>query len=626
MRLAGTVERWWRELRAGDARAVRAFGTLVAFALLSGALLYVLGPMLADFSTYGFHDWDVETAYRYITTVSLREHGELPFWQPYMCGGVPAWGYVEGASNLVSPYLPLYLFADVRAAIRLEVLGQGLVGLVGTYLFAGCFTRSAALRALLAGLFVLNGRWALQAAVGHTWHLQYGLMPWVFWCFERSQEPGKLRWAAGAGAVMAIQCFWGGIYPLPHTALLLTGYALLTAVFAATLRPIIALAIAGPVALGLAAPKLFAVVDHMSDVPRLIDSNEVIGLAELVVMLTAPDQRYGVHSVRVPAYNWHEWGIYIGGGGLFVLVLGVLFARGPREHALKILGLLCLLLGLGAFHPKAPWALLHELPFFASQHVPSRFHFPMLLLLGAAFVAFAASHIDELLKRRPWFDLLLLAPVAVLVWDMARFSRTPFEQAFWMEAPETLRRAETFEHRLNPPVQYVRRDWAAPILLAMFANQGVIRCYGFDPDYRPGAIPKESPNYRGLAWVAEGSGEARVVEWTTNRAVVEVKGASDGAVVAYDMNYDSSWRADGERAFEHEGVVGGRLAPGSSRIEFHYRPRTLPAALVVFAATLGACLFRRRHAAWLRAAWAGRKGFRPFRRLFGRGVRPGDRP
>ncbi|HEX6766800.1 MAG TPA: hypothetical protein VF103_15000, partial [Polyangiaceae bacterium] len=292
--------RAWRALVRGDERAWRWAGTSAAFSLLVGALLYVLWPMLEDFTTYGFHDWDAATAYRYITVVSLK-HGEGPWWQPYLCGGIPAWGHVEAASNLVSPYLPLYLLSDVRTAIRLEVLGQGLTALVGTYLFAGCFSRSVALRALLAALFVLNGRWALQAAVGHTWHLQYGLMPWAFYCFERSQAPGKLRWAVGAGAVMALECFWGGIYPLPHTALLLGGYAVLTALFGAKLRPLAALAITASVAFGLSAPKLFAVVDRMSDAPRLIESNEVIGLAELVVMLTAPDQRYGVHSVRVPA-------------------------------------------------------------------------------------------------------------------------------------------------------------------------------------------------------------------------------------------------------------------------------------------------------------------------------------
>src|SRR5690242_20481356 len=109
--------------------------TVLGAALLVGSLLFVLHPMLADFSTYGFHDWDVETAYRYITTVSLRA-GEGPWWHPWLCGGVPGLGYPEVASNLVSPYLPLYLWADLRTAVRLEVLGQGLLGLVGTYVFA----------------------------------------------------------------------------------------------------------------------------------------------------------------------------------------------------------------------------------------------------------------------------------------------------------------------------------------------------------------------------------------------------------------------------------------------------------------------------------------------------------
>jgi hypothetical protein len=330
--------------------------------------------------------------------------------------------------------------------------------------------------------------------------------------------------------------------------------------------------------------------------------------------------------VRVPAYNWHEWGLYVGGGGLLVLVAGLLFARGTRGQALKILGLLCLLLGFGAFHPSAPWALLHELPFFASQHVPSRFHFPMLLLLGAAFVAFAASHVDALVEKRPWLDLVLLAPVALLAWDMARFSRTPFEQAFWMEAPEDLRPAEAFEHRLNPPVQYVRRDWAAPILLAMFANQGVIRCYGFDPDFRPGAIAKESPEYLGLAWVAEGSGQARVVEWTTNRAVVEVNGASDGAIVAYDMNWDSSWRADGRRALDAGGVVAGRLSPGKRRIEFSYFPRTLYGSIPLFFATVAACFWRRHYGPPLLAALRRSPIFRRFSRGSAAGGRPEGRP
>jgi hypothetical protein len=573
-----TIERVHAALRAlvrGEARAVRVVSIVLACGVLLGCLLYVLAPMLADFSTYGFHDWDVASAYRYITVLSLREHGEGPWWHPFLCGGVPAFGYVEGATNLISPYLPFYLLFDIRTAIRVEVVGQALLALSGAYLFASRFTKSVALCALLAALFVLNGRFAFQAASGHTWHLGYALMPWAFYFFERAHASGRLSTAVWSGVAIALQCYLGAIYPLPHTALFLALYAFLLAFASKTLRPLALFSVAGSSAAGLAAPKLLAVLDHMQAVPRLIESKEVIGFSELFVMLLQPEQRFGERPVPVPAYNWHEWGIYVGFGGVLVLCAGLLFATGRRENVLKVLGVTCLLLGFGAFHELAPWALLHELPIFASQHVPSRFHFSMLLFLGAAFVGFAARRLDPAIERRPHVDALMLIPVALLAWDMARYSRIPFEQAFWMRAPSQIPRAESFRHRTLPPVQYLRRDWAAPILLSMFANTGVIRCYGVDPNFVPGARAADKPGYSGLVHVAEGQGVAKLVEWTPNRAVVEVSGATPSALVVYNMNYDPSWRANGEPALEWHGVSAKRLESVNERVEFHYFPRTL---------------------------------------------------
>jgi len=585
-----------------SARVARLAGTLAAAALLVGSLCFVLGPMLADFSTYGFHDWDSHAAYRYITVLALKQ-GEGPWWHPWFCGGVPAFGYPEGAPNLVSPYLPVYLFADIRTALRLEVLGQGLLALAGTYLFAGTLSKSVALRALLAALFVLNGRWALQAAVGHTWHLQYAFMPWAFYCFERSLEPGRRRFAFGTGLAMALICYAGGVYPLPHTALLVAGYAGLRAAFDRSTSPLRSLAIAAASAVGFAAPKLFAVIDELSAIPRLIDSTEVIGFEKLLTMLTAPDQRYGVAPTPVPAYNWHEWGIYVGSGGLVVLLAAALFGRGARGQSYKILGLLCLLLGFGAFHPLAPWALLHRLPLFASQHVPSRYHYPMLLMFGASFVLVAGEYLAPKLARHPWLDVALLLPVALFAWDMARFSRTPFEQAFWMTAPERIARAPLFEQHFSPQVQYVRRDWAEPALLAMFANKGIVKCYGVDPNFVPSAVPIESRQYRGLAFV-DGPGSATVVAWTPDHAVVDVKGAEPGALVVYDMNYDPSWRAAGKPALAAYGLVAARLSAGDERVEFRYFPRTFAFSLPLAALTLLACFVPSRFGALLHAALA----------------------
>ena len=391
---------------------------IVAWTGLVVATLWELWPMLRDFSTYGFHDWDVATAYRYITPLSLRRYHELPWWNPWLCGGFPAFGYVEGATNLVSPFLPIYLLTDVRVALRMEVLGTTLVGLAGTYVLAGRFTRSAALKSLVAVLAFLNGRWTLQTATGHGWHLVFCWLPWALWSFDRALEPGRWYRALGTAAFVAMIIYGGGIYPVPYTALLLTGYALLMVLFSRSLRPLWALGVVGPFAFGLGAPKLLAILDSMRLAPRLIESREVIGLAELWVMLTDRAQKYGSRPVPVPAYNWHEWGIYVGGAGVVCLAIGLFFARGTREHTLRMLGLACLLLGFGAFAPNAPWALLHRTPPFTSLHVPSRFHFPMVLLLALAFAAWAAPTVDRWLRRWPAIDLGLLVPVVLLGADI----------------------------------------------------------------------------------------------------------------------------------------------------------------------------------------------------------------
>src|SRR5207245_666237 len=105
------------------------------------------------------------------------------FWNPYSCGGHSSWGGPESGSALVSLWLPLYLIFKVGIAVRLEVVGMGLVAVIGMWLLATRFTKSAGVRLLACAVFALNTRWAMQAAVGHTWHLSYGYLPWVLYFY-----------------------------------------------------------------------------------------------------------------------------------------------------------------------------------------------------------------------------------------------------------------------------------------------------------------------------------------------------------------------------------------------------------------------------------------------------------
>src|SRR5690606_19347013 len=102
---------------------------------------------------------------------------------------------------------------DLRVALRIEVLGMALIAAAGAWLWSGRFTRSAALRTLSAVLFAVNGRFALQAATGHAWHLYYGWMPWVLWSFDRAlalQGTGRLREIGLCAALLAMMVYNGG--------------------------------------------------------------------------------------------------------------------------------------------------------------------------------------------------------------------------------------------------------------------------------------------------------------------------------------------------------------------------------------------------------------------------------
>jgi hypothetical protein len=591
------VTRLAERLRASAVRVIRDpasrwhAATLLGVAIVFASALRVLfAPFFADTSTYGFRDWDSHSAYRYITVLALKRYHELPFWHPWFCGGFPAWAYSEGATNLVSPYLPIYLAFPVQIAERLEVILSTLCALVFTYLLAGRVTKSASLRALVAVAYGINGRWVMQASEGHTWHLQYSWLPLALFLFDVSLEPGKTRWALYAGAVLAMIAYMGGVYPLPHAALVLTLYAAILTLVLRTSRPFVSLAIAGSSAIGFAAPKLLPIVDLMTRYPRKIDSTEAIGLGQLLSVFT--DSTGNVDhdpAIAMPSWGWMEYGIYVGAWITAAMVVSVLApSGGGKGGAFRASGLVFLLLGCGAFHERAPWTLLHQLPGFSSQHVPSRFLLPAVLLLMLAFAAFAGERLDRRFARAPWLDLVLLLPVYFIAANIASVGLESTKEVFMFKGPAAVEESKEFHHVQELSYRYTP-DWqqfGRQELLAMYANTGVIRCYGIPfHEIATGAIAQGGAGYRGEAYLASGAGTARVTAWTPNTATVRYEGAEPGATLVYNMNYDASWRADGAPAIDYRSAVATHVSGGSGEVRFRYYPRTLNWGLFVFAVT-----------------------------------------
>jgi hypothetical protein len=571
--------RWWFD---------RALGVLAAITLVGIAwttLRQLFAPLLADPTRLGVHDWDTHTAHRWLPILSLREYHEGPWWSPWFCGGYASWGYSESAASLVSPFFPAYYFLPIGVALRVEIVGTTLLSLVGTWLAAGRHTKSFALRALAAVLFALNGRWALQTASGHAWHLYYAYTPFALWLLEKSIDERRPRLAALGGVFLALMVYAGGIYPVPHTALVLVVVAAVRAYTGRSARPLASLALMGSFSLLFSAPKLLPVMDTMSRAPRLIESTEAMDPMQAWAMLTEHSQHFGWYppSVHGLPYGWHEWGAYVGVPGVLVLVGGLVLRGDARSAGLRVGGILFLVLSFGAFGRYAPWTLLHKLPVFSSQHVPSRFLQPAILLLSLAFAASVGRRLRRVLERHRWVDLLLLAPVAWIASDIASVSGTILADTFTHEDPVIVRAPE-FTHARVPSVGYRSPDWAPPVYLAMRANTGVIDCWAVPQGFPKGAVAKGAEGYRGEAWVAEGSGTARVVAWTPNSAVLEVKDASPGALVVYNMNWDPSWFSDAGPVIEWNHAPAVRLpAGGEARVTLRYRPRTLWAGVLLAA-------------------------------------------
>jgi hypothetical protein len=585
-----------------------AFGSGVfGFCLVLFAIVRATSPIFADLSTLGGHDWDEISAHRYLAIKSLRQFGQFPFWNPYACGGYSEWANVQGGSNLVSPWFPVYLLADLRYALRIEVVGTALLSAVGTWLWASVFTRSAAARALACLVFVVNGRWALQTTTGHAWHFYYAWVPWTFWCYERAlATASRARFCytlLGAGTI-SLMIYEGGIYPFPHAVVLLGVYCLARAAFARSLAPLLIGAAFVLAAFGLTGPKIMPTLFDFSERPRLVESTEFIDLNAFVQALVVRGQLPSSRPAHVPRWGWHEYGMYIGWFAFLLLLVTTALARTERERALRITGVCALLLGFGAFHEYAPWTLLHQVSIFRSQHVPTRWLYPAVLLFGILAAAVIERYLLRCGDKRKPIELALLAAMAFLALDIGSEASGPMRHAFWMKPPEVTPLAAFHQEAKVPRwLQYQERDYAPEALPAMHAGVGVIECTMngalniWAPKDGNGHIPgigargRGAPDYHGEVYTLSGAGRAELTKFTPNELVVRVTAATPGDTLVVNQNYDPGWRVDGTPAESHAEALAAPLRGGDQVLHFRFRPRGLLGGFALLLSTLAACVW-----------------------------------
>jgi hypothetical protein len=592
-------------------------GVLAALVVV-GMVAFVLKPLLVAPHGYGRHEWDAMESHRYLVTKTILRFHEFPFWNPYACGGHPAWAGFGSDSIVAAPWLPAYLLLSLPVALRVEIVVSALWGAMGAWLLASRFTRSYAACAFVAAVFAVDGRWTLQLAAGHGWHLVYAWMPWALFFFDRAigaqpaLGPPRMRSALWTGVCLAMMVYTGGIDPLVQTAVVLGAYAVLLAIATRSGRPLGALAMSGAVSVGLSAPKLLPTLDAMRRYGRGIDSPESLTPEQLAELLTDRVQGFATGHAGIADSNWHEVGMYLGWAAVIAIGLGVFVGRGVRVTAVKAIGLVLLAFGLGSFSPYAPWSLAHHLPIFSSQHVPYLWLYPAALLLGCAAAAAFEQGMVRAGRARAVLEVVALVAVAWIARDIGTVARFPLEDHrhdVLPKNPESLGPFHT-ETKLPKELEYQNTERAPAMLPAEIANVGVIECntfHGFDDldgaasvvpgdDGRPmwlGARGVGDPEYHGEAYLPDGAGTATITRWSPNAVEVLVDGATPGEEVVVNQNWDPGWSVDGERVLDHRDTLAARVTSATQTFRFRYRPPMWWPGWALFVATLAALLLAR---------------------------------
>jgi hypothetical protein len=459
-------------------RAVTAARSSAGYwAIYLALTIYFCWPMFAHPDGLGISDWDQHTAFFGAVIKSVYGFGQLPFWNPWACGGEPLWQNPQVA--LLSPVYLLAPMMSLPLAIKINIGIHVLIGFAGVRRLVRVHFQNSyfPLELFLGCTFALASGITFHVGVGHATFLAFFYLPWALAWLLDAFDSGSLNAVAKAGAVLALAIVNGGAHAVAMFVLIIGIVTLVVSLLRRDWRPAASFGLAGVTAVLLSAPKLLPVIALFRD-PRFSDTRA--GLGEAATLTWSQVLTTLVGSAPRNWSGWYEFGNYIG-------VLAVALAAGAmwaafdrRTRSTKGIGLtagiaLAVLLVRGRFSEWSPYALLQHVPVYSGFRVPSRY----TLLVTVIVPALVADAVRQ--TARLWTGagprVLLTGVLAAGALDIAVTNRSIFEHAF---TDRLLPGAETLTQRSGAPTldAVTAGDGDdSPMTRALAENRDVIQCY-----------------------------------------------------------------------------------------------------------------------------------------------------
>jgi hypothetical protein len=383
---------------------------LVALALLPFALFWRVTLLQGVFASGDLYDYNFPL---------LREiarqwrAGQLPLWNPYLYGGTPLHGNMQGGA-FYPPNLVLLVLPDLVAYHYGILLSYSLTG-VFTFLYLRALARSHAAALLGAVAFTFSG--FAMGTLGHVGTLR--ALPWlplILFALEQWRRTGRSGAVALLAAAVALMLLAG--HPqVPLYALLISGAYTVTLARAeepgARARYLRGAAVGFALGAGLAAVQIvptlrLAAHEYLRPHDRSFDYFTLFSLPPPVLA--------NLVFARILRANEAEHAVY---AGLATLVLALLAAwrrdHEPHRSFFVLLAIVALVLAFGDFTPLA-YVTFH-VPGYNLFTSPARnlfgFHFALAVLAAFGLDALRDPRAARPLRLRVVGAFVLLVVVGM---------------------------------------------------------------------------------------------------------------------------------------------------------------------------------------------------------------------
>ena len=576
-----------------------------------GALYAVLSivfcwPLFEQPQGLGSNDWDQHLFYYGVVLKNIVEYGQMPYWNPWYCGGNVMWQNPQIA--LLSPVYPLTAIMSLQLAMKINIALHYWIGFVGMHVL---LTRVLAITSLpaviyLATLVTAAGAPAIHLRVGHSVFLPGFYLPLQLYFFFKAFKTGEWKYVLMAAMTMALMVVNGGTHILPMSVAALGSFAIFAAIGTRDWRPLAFVAAFGVAAIAYSAPKLLPVAQFVSgdqfwDTRNPIEKPDLVTLEILKQTYLVPTQHVG-GRLEMQRHGWHEYGNYIGLGSTIAIGFGIglaLIRRAPAHHwfgvSLALTTMVLFFLSLGEFSVYSPAVLSRQLPLFENFRIPSRYTIPFLqfaaLTLGWSFQS-VVSRYGLARPAKIAIAIVCIGASAHLIavnrWNLKNvFNQPPFDTEFrWMAGPREIATDKDSSAYAG----------GSPMLRALVEHRAFFYCYE-SLQLQRAAVPD-----RPHLWV-EGPARVSDIDFAPNRLAFNVFGGPEPAKLFLNYNWGPGWSTNAGSI----DLIGdpGKLAtvtitPGQTgRYEFTFTPPGLYAGTAVFAFAVVAslALWRRRTAA-----------------------------